>query len=71
MSAKDGDDRGSQAGDHTVSWDLIQELEAANRADPEEMAKLQELAKDGSPGYLVDNRGLLRISNEVYIQKTP
>ena len=41
--------------------DPILELEAANRADTEEMAKLRELAKDGSPGYSVDNRGLLRI----------
>ena len=31
--------------------DPIQELEAANRADTEEMTKLRELANDGSPGY--------------------
>ena len=52
-------------------WDPILELEAANRADTEEMAKLRELAKDGSPGYSVDNRGLLRISDKVYVPESP
>ena len=35
------------------------------------MTKLQELAQDGSPGYSVDSRGLLRISNKVYIPENP
>ena len=51
--------------------DLILELEAANRADTEEMVKLRELAKDGSPGYSVDNRSLLCISDEVYVPEDP
>ena len=51
--------------------DPILELEAANRADTEERVKLRELAKVGSPGYLVDNRGLLRISDKVYVPEHP
>ena len=51
--------------------DLILELEAANRADTEEMTKLRELAKDGSPGYSVDNKGLLRIAEKVYVPENP
>ena len=51
--------------------DPILELEAANRADTEEMVKLWELAKDGSPGYSVDNRGLLRISDKVNVPEDP
>ena len=51
--------------------DLILELEAANRADTEEMTKLLELVKDGSPGYSVDNRGLLRITDKVYVPEDP
>ena len=35
------------------------------------MVKLRELAKDGSPGYSMDNRGLLRISNKVYVPENP
>ena len=49
----------------------ILELEAANRADTEEMTKLQELAQDGSPAYSVESRGLLRISDEVYVPENP
>ena len=51
--------------------DPIQELEAANWADTEEMTKLQELAKEGSPGYSVDARGLLRIADKVYVPEDP
>ena len=47
------------------------ELEAANRADTEEMTKLRELAKEGSPGYSVDARGLLRIADKVYVPERP
>ena len=47
--------------------DPMLELEAANRADTEEMTKLRELAKEGSPGYSVDARGLLRIADKVYV----
>ena len=49
----------------------ILELEAANRADTEEMTKLRELAQDGSPGYSVDSRDLLRISDKVYVPENP
>ena len=42
-------------------------MEAANWADMEEMTKLRELAKDGSPGYSVDARGLLCIADKVYV----
>ena len=51
--------------------DPILELKAANRADTEEMTKLRELAKDGSPGYSVDNRGLLRIADKVDVLESP
>ena len=51
--------------------DPLLELEAANRADTEEMVKLRDRAKDGSPGYSVDNRGLLRISDKVYVPEDP
>ena len=51
--------------------DLILELEDANRADKEEMIKLRELAKDGSPGYSVDNRGCLHKSNKVHVPEDP
>ena len=51
--------------------DPVLELKAANRADTEEMTKLRELAKEGSPGYSVDARGLLRIANKVYVPKQP
>ena len=51
--------------------DPILELVAANKADKEQMAKLWELAKDGSPGYSVDDRGLLRISDKVYVPENP
>ena len=45
--------------------DPMLELEAANRADTEEMTNLRELAKERSPGYSVDARGLLRIADKV------
>ena len=51
--------------------DPMLELEAANRADTEEMTKLRELAKEGSPGYSVDARGLLRIADKVYVPEDP
>ena len=51
--------------------DPILELEAANREDREEMTKLRELAKEGSPGYSVDTRGLLRIADQVYVPEDP
>ena len=51
--------------------DQIQKLEATDRADIEEMTKLRELAKAGSPGYSVDARGLLRITNKVYVPEDP
>ena len=51
--------------------DPLLELEAANRADTEEMMKLRELAKEGSPGYSVDSKGLLRIADKVYVPEDP
>ena len=51
--------------------DLVLEMEAANRADTEEMTKLREMAKEGSPGYSVDARGLLRIADKVYVPEQP
>ena len=51
--------------------DPILELEAANRANTEEIVKLRELAKDGFPGYSADNRGLLCISDKVYVPEDP
>ena len=47
------------------------ELEAANRADTEEMTKLRELATEGSSGYSLDASGLLRIAGKVYVSKQP
>ena len=47
--------------------DPILELEVANRGDTEEMTKLGELARDGSPGYSVDSRSLQHISDKVYV----
>ena len=35
------------------------------------MVKLRKLAKDGSPGYSVDNRGLLHISDKVDVPEDP
>ena len=35
------------------------------------MTKLRELAQDGSPGYSVDSRGPLRISDKVYVPENP
>ena len=35
------------------------------------MVKLQELGKDGSPGYSVDNRGLLHICEKVNVPEDP
>ena len=67
----DDEDDGEEDEDVDEGRDLILELEAANRADTEEMTKLRELAKDGSPGYSVDSRGLLRISNKVYVPEDP
>ena len=46
-------------------------MEAANKADTEEMMKLRELAKEGSPGYSLDRRGLLRIGDKVYVSEDP
>ena len=51
--------------------DSVLELEVANRADTEEMTKLRQLAKEGSPGYSVDTRGLLRITDKVYVPEQP
>ena len=51
--------------------DPILQLEAANRGDTEEMEKLQELGKGGSPGYSVDTRGLCHISDRVYVPEDP
>ena len=51
--------------------DPILELEAANRADTEEMTKLREVTKDCSPSYSVDSRGLLRIADKVYVPDDP
>ena len=47
----DDEDDGEEDEDVDEGRDPILELEAANRADTEEMTKLRELAKDGSPGY--------------------
>ena len=66
----DGDDKEEDV-DDDEGRDQILELEAANRADTEEMTKLREMAKDGSPGYSVDSRGLLRISDKVYVLEDP
>ena len=66
----DGDDE--EDVDDDKGRDPILDLEAANRADTEEMTKLRELAKDGSPGYSVDSRGFLCISDKVYVpEDTP
>ena len=51
--------------------DPVLELEAANRADTEEMRKLRELAKEGSLGYSVDARGFLRIADKVHVPEQP
>ena len=67
----DDEDDGDEDVDDDEGRDLILELEAANRADTEEMAKLRELGQDGSPGYSVDSRGLLCISDKVYIPENP
>ena len=64
------DEEDGEVYDYEDGCDLILELEAADRADTEEMTKLRELEKDGSSGYLVDNRGLLRIADKVYIPET-
>ena len=63
----DDEDAGEKDEDVVEGRDPILELEAANGAHTEEMTKLRELAKDGSPGYSVDSRGLLRISDKVYV----
>ena len=67
----DDEDDGEEDVDEDEGRGPILELEAVNRADTEEMTKLQELAKDGSPGYSVDSRGLLRISDKVYVPEDP
>ena len=64
-------DDGEEDVDDDEGRDPILELEAANRADTEEMTKLRELAQHGSPGYSVDSRGLLCISDKVYIPEDP
>ena len=51
--------------------DPMSELEVANRADTEEMTKLREVAKEGSPGYSVDAGGLLHIADKVYVPEDP
>ena len=66
----DEDDR-EEDEDVDEGRDPILELEAANKADTEEMTKLPELAKNRSPGYSVDSRGLLRISDKVYVPEDP
>ena len=63
----DDEDVGEEDVDDDEGRDLILELEAANSADTEEMTKLQDLAQDASPGYSVGSRGLLRISDKVYV----
>ena len=50
--------------------DTMLELEAANGPGTEEMTKLRELAKKGSPVYLVDARGLLHIAVKYTFQNT-
>ena len=67
----DDEDDGEDHVDDDEGHDPILELEAAKRADTEEMTKLLELAQDGSPGYSVDSRGLLRISDKVYVPENP
>ena len=67
----DDEDDGEEGVDDDEGHDPILELEAANRSDTEEMTKLRELAQDGSPGYSVDSRGLLRISDKVYVPENP
>ena len=63
---EDDDEDGDEAGRGPML-----ELEAANRADTEEMTKLRELSKEGTPGYSVDARGLLRIADKVYVPEDP
>ena len=65
------EDDGEEDVDDDAGRDPILELEVANGADTEEMTKLRELAKDGSPGYSVDSRGLLRISDKAYVPEDP
>ena len=67
----DDEDDGKEDVDDDEGRDPILELEAANRADREEMTKLRELAQDGSPGYSVDSRGLLHTSDKVYVPEDP
>ena len=67
----DDEDDGEEDVDDDEGRDPILELEVANRADTEEMTKLRELAQGGSPGYSVDSRGLLRISDMVYVPENP
>ena len=66
----DEDDRDDDV-DDDEGRDRILELEAANMADTEEMTKLRELAQNCSPGFSVDSRGLLRISDKVYVPENP
>ena len=65
------DEEDGEEDDDEEGRDPILGLEGANRADTEEMMKLRELAKDGSPGYSVDSRGLRRISDKVYVPEQP
>ena len=67
----DDEDDGEEDVDDDEGRDPTLELEEANRADTEEMRKLRELARDGSPGYSVDSRGLRRISDKVYVPENP
>ena len=69
--AAGGDEMDEEEDDDEDGRDPILELEAANRADMEEMTKLRELAKERSPGYSVAARGLLRITNNVYVPEDP
>ena len=69
--AAGGDEIDEEEDDAEGGRDPIRELEAASRADAEEMTKLRELAKEGSPGSSVDDRGLLRIAGKAYVPEDP
>ena len=67
----DDEDNGEEDVDDDEGRNPILDLEAANRANTEEIRKLRKLAQDGFPGYSVDSRGLLRIFDEVYVPENP
>ena len=67
----DVEDDGDDDVDDEDGCDPILQLEASNRADTEVMTKLRALAQDCLPGRSLDSRGLLRISDKVYVPENP